>query len=96
MQHTISARNTNKKASSARRGARLVRIERRDLGLGAAGLGVVRALVLAVGSLGERAAATPGRAGAVVEGGGGGVAVAAGGWRYDGFGGENFSLKALR
>jgi hypothetical protein len=72
MQHTISAGNTNKKASSARRGARLVRVERRDLGLGAAGLVVVRALVLAGGGLGERAAVTSGRAGAVVEGGGGG------------------------
>ena len=72
MQHTISPRNTNKKASSARRGARLVRIERRDLGLGAAGLAVVRALVVAGGSLEKRAGAGARRAGAVAGGGGGG------------------------
>jgi len=69
MQHTISARNTSKKAIPARRGARLVRLNRRDLGLGAAGLAVVRALVVAGG---DGLAAGAARSGAAGKGEGGG------------------------
>ena len=69
MQHTISSGNNNKKASTVRHGAGLVRLGRRDLGLGAVGLGVVRALVVAGGAeLGRRAAS----GGAAGGGGGGG------------------------
>ena len=75
MQHTISAGNTNKKAASSARGAGLVRLGRRDLGLGAVGLGVVRALVVAGGDELGRRAASGGAAG----GGGGGGRVARGG-----------------
>ena len=75
MQHTISAGKANKKASSARRGAGLVRIERRDLGLGAGGLAAIRALVVAGGDeLGQRAAS-----GGAAGGGGGGGSRRAGG-----------------
>ena len=69
MQHTLSARIPSKKALSARRGGGLVRLARRDLGLGAAGLGVVRALVVAGG---EALAHRSVQAGAVGEGRGGG------------------------
>ena len=69
MQHANSAGNTNKKASSARRGASLVRLSQRDLGLGAGGLAAIRALVVAGGDeLGRRAV----RGGAAGGGGGGG------------------------
>ena len=69
MQHTISARITSKTALTARRGACLVRIGRRDLGLGAAGLAVVRALVVAGG---DGLAAGAARSGAAGKGEGGG------------------------
>jgi len=69
MQHTLSARIPSKKALSARRGGGLVRLARRDLGLGAAGLAVVRALVVAGG---DGLAAGAARSGAVGEGRGGG------------------------
>ena len=75
MQHTISSGNTNKKAFATRRGAGLVRLERRDLGLGERGLGVVRALVVAGGDELGRRAASGGAAG----GGGGGGRGARGG-----------------
>lgn len=68
-------RNTNKKASSARRGAGLVRIGQRDLGLGAGGLAAIRALVVAGGDELGRRAASGGAAG----GGGGGGSRRAGG-----------------
>lgn len=57
MQHAISSGNTSKRVNLARSGARLVRIDRRDLGLGPAGLAVVRALILAGGTAGAMAAA---------------------------------------
>jgi len=75
MQHTISEGNTNKKPSTTKRGAGLVRLGRRDLGLGAVGLGVVRALVVAGGDeLGQRAAS-----GGAAGGGRGGGSRRAGG-----------------
>ena len=54
MQHTIMRRNTNKKASATRRGAGLVRLGQRDLGLGAGGLAAIRAR-LSLGPLGDAA-----------------------------------------
>ena len=75
MQHTISRVNTNKKPATSKRGAGLVRLGRRDLGLGAVGLGVVRALVVAGGDLLARGAGGGGAAG----GGRGGGARRAGG-----------------
>jgi len=75
MQHAIVAGNANKKASKTRRGAGLVRLGQRDLGLGAGGLGVVRALVVAGGDeLGQRAAS-----GGAAGGGRGGGSRRAGG-----------------
>ena len=75
MQHTISRVNTNKKPATSKRGAGLVRIERRDLGLGAGGLAAIRALVVAGGDELGRRAASGGAAG----GGGGGGSRRAGG-----------------
>jgi hypothetical protein len=75
MQHANSAGNTNKKAFATSRGAGLVRLGRRDLGLGAVGLGVVRALVVSGGDELGRRAASGGAAG----GGGGGGSRRAGG-----------------
>ena len=75
MHHANSAGNTNKKAFATSRGAGLVRLGRRDLGLGAVGLGVVRALVVAGGDELGRRAASGGAAG----GGGGGGSRRAGG-----------------
>ena len=68
----------------------MVRLGQRDLGLGAGGLGVVRALVVAGGDeLGRRAAS----GGAAGGGRGVGVASRGGDGSYDGLGRENFSLK---
>jgi hypothetical protein len=75
MQHTISRGNANKKASAARRGASLVRLGQRDLGLGAGALPAIRALVVAGGDELGRRAASGGAAG----GGRGGGSRRAGG-----------------
>lgn len=63
------------------RGAPLVRLERRDLGLGPAGLGAVRALVLAGGE----------RAEAAGQGEGGGSRFARGGDEAMGLGQQNLA-----
>lgn len=57
MQHAIYSGNTSKRANWTRTGARLVRLKQRDLGLGDAGLWLVRALILAGGTMGATAAA---------------------------------------
>ena len=75
MQHTIMRRNTNKKAFATRRGASLVRLSQRDLGLGAGALPAIRALVVSGGDELGRRAASGGAAG----GGGGGGSRRAGG-----------------
>jgi len=75
MQHTISRLNTNKKPATSKRGAGLVRLDQRDLGLGAAGLAAIRALVVAGGDELGRRAASGGAAG----GGRGGGSRRAGG-----------------
>ena len=69
MQHTLSARIPSKQTLPARLGGGLVRLARRDLGLGAAGLAVVRALVVAGGG---GLAAGAARSGAAGKGEGGG------------------------
>lgn len=69
MQHTKTGRTHIKKAHNARRGAGLVRLRLRDLGLGAAGLVVVRALVLGVNDM-RRDPATQAGAGGSGAGGG--------------------------
>jgi len=69
MQQRQTRRNANKKHQFTRRGAALVRFDRRDLGLGAGGLAAVRALVVAGGAA----------SGQAVGGEGGGLRFARGG-----------------
>jgi len=82
MQQRQTRRNANKKHQFTRRGAALVRFDRRDLGLGAGGLAAVRALVLSGGEASEVAG---GRRG------GGGVAFARGGDEAMGLGQQNLA-----
>jgi hypothetical protein len=84
MQHAISTGNTRKRPSPARRGVGLVRLDRRDMGLGAAGLGLVRALVVDGGdALAERRAR-----GGAGGGEGGGLRCAGGDGTTMGWGGR--------
>lgn len=81
MKQSKIARNAHKKHNSTRRGAALVRLDRRDLGLGAVGLAAVRALVLAGGERSERDG----------EGEGGGSRFARGGDGAMGLGRQNLA-----
>ena len=88
MYQTGITRNTNKKANRPGVVRPLVRLGRRDLGLGDAGLAVVRALVVGGGgALG----AGRGRAEAVGEGEGGGARFSRGGDAAMGLGRQNLA-----
>jgi hypothetical protein len=76
MYQTGNTRNAHKKALSSRVVSPLVRLTRRDLGLGDAGLALVRALVIGGG---ERLGAGRGQAEAAGEGEGGGSRFSRGG-----------------
>ena len=78
--------NANKKALARRAVSPLVRLTRRDLGLGAAGLPVVRARVIGGG---ERLGAGRGQAEAAGEGEGGGSRFSRGGDAAMGLGRRN-------
>ena len=79
-------RNTHKKPTVAGGARYLVRLSRRDLGLGDAGLPVVRALVIGGG---ERLGAGRGQAEAAGEGEGGGSRFSRGGDAAMGLGRRN-------
>ena len=78
--------NANKKALARRAVSPLVRLTRRDLGLGQAGLALVRALVIGGG---ERLGAGRGQAEAAGEGEGGGSRFSRGGDATMGLGRRN-------
>lgn len=86
MYQTGNTRNAHKKALARRAVSPLVRLTRRDLGLGQAGLAVVRALVIGGG---ERLGAGRGRAEAAGEGEGGGSRFSRGGDATMGLGRRN-------
>lgn len=87
MYQTGITRNTNKKATRPGVVRPLVRLGRRDLGLGQAGLAVVRALVIG----GGQAGAARGRAEAAGEGEGGGSRFSRGGDAAMGLGRQNLA-----
>lgn len=86
MHQTGTRGNTHKKALARRVVSPLVRLTRRDLGLGDAGLAVVRALVIGGG---EVLGAGRGRAEAAGEGEGGGSRFSRGGDATMGLGRRN-------
>ena len=88
MYQTGITRNTNKKANRPGVVRPLVRLGRRDLGLGDAGLAVVRALVIGGG---EALGAGRGRAEAAGEGEGGGSRFSRGGDAAMGLGRQNLA-----
>ena len=88
MYQTANTRNAHKKALGRSVVSSLVRLTRRDLGLGDAGLAVVRALVIAGG---EVLGAGRGRAEAAGEGEGGGSRFSRGGDAAMGLGRQNLA-----
>lgn len=88
MYQTGNTRNAHKKANRPGAVWPLVRLWRRDLGLGQAGLTVVRALVI---SGGEALGAARGQAAAAGEGEGGGSRFSRGGDAAMGLGRQNLA-----
>jgi hypothetical protein len=88
MYQTGTSGNTHKKPLGRRVVSPLVRLTRRDLGLGQAGLALVRALVIAGG---ERLGAGRDRAEAAGEGEGGGSRFSRGGDAAMGLGRQNLA-----